>query len=89
MAHYVNNKDFLAAIVEMKAKVKHAEENGLPKPIISNYIGECILKIATHLSYKPNFITSSIMKLPISTIGKQKLMSAFFNTSMTLKRFFT
>ena len=40
-------------------------------------------------SYKPNFITSSIMKLPISTIGKQKLMSAFFNTSMTLKRFFT
>jgi len=56
MAHYVNNKDFLAAIVEMKEKVKHAEENGLPKPIISNYIGECILKIATHLSYKPNFI---------------------------------
>jgi hypothetical protein len=40
----------------MKEKVKHAEENGLPKPIISNYIGECILKIATHLSYKPNFI---------------------------------
>jgi hypothetical protein len=59
MAHYVNNKDFLAAIVEMKAKVKHAEENGLPKPIISNYIGECILKIATHLSYKPNFINYS------------------------------
>jgi len=56
MAHYVNNKDFLAAVVEMKEKVKFAEENGLPKPIISNYIGECILKIATHLSYKPNFI---------------------------------
>jgi hypothetical protein len=59
MAHYVNNKDFLAAIVEMKEKVKHAEENGLPKPVISNYIGECILKIATHLSYKPNFINYS------------------------------
>lgn len=59
MAHYVNNADFLAAIVEMKAKVKHAEENGLPKPQVSNYIGECILKIATHLSYKPNFINYS------------------------------
>jgi hypothetical protein len=56
MAHYVNNKDFLAAIVEMREKKKEAEEKGLPKPIISNYIGECILKIATHLSYKPNFI---------------------------------
>lgn len=59
MAHYVNNKDFLEAIIEMKRKVVEAEEQGLPKPIVSNYIGECILKIATHLSYKPNFINYS------------------------------
>jgi hypothetical protein len=59
MAHYVNNKDFLDAIIEMKKKAKEAEEQGLPKPIVSNYIGECILKIATHLSYKPNFINYS------------------------------
>jgi len=26
------------------------------KPPISNYLGECFLKIATHLSYKPNFV---------------------------------
>lgn len=59
MAHYVNNADFLKAIIEMKAKAKEAEEKGLPKPQVSNYIGECILKIATHLSYKPNFINYS------------------------------
>ena len=59
MAQYVNNADFLVAIKDYKEKVKHAEENGLPKPIVSNYIGECILKIATHLSYKPNFINYS------------------------------
>lgn len=59
MAHYVNNKDFLAAIIEMRDKKKEAEEKGLPKPIVSNYIGDCILKIATHLSYKPNFINYS------------------------------
>lgn len=59
MAHYVNNKDLLDAIIDMKNKVKEAEEKGLPKPIVSNYIGECILKIATHLSYKPNFINYS------------------------------
>ena len=59
MADYVNNADFLAAIKEHKEKVKLAEKQGLDKPIISNYIGECILKIATHLSYKPNFINYS------------------------------
>jgi hypothetical protein len=59
MAHYVNNADFLAAIVEMRQKYQHAKENNLPIPQVSNYIGECILKIATHLSYKPNFLNYS------------------------------
>jgi hypothetical protein len=54
--HYVNNKEFLAAIVEYKAKVRRAQEQGEPKPRITNYLGECFLKIATHLSYKPNFV---------------------------------
>ena len=26
------------------------------KPQVTQYIGECFIKIATHLSYKPNFI---------------------------------
>ena len=26
------------------------------KPPVTNYIGECFLKIANHLSYRPNFI---------------------------------
>jgi hypothetical protein len=59
MAHYVNNSDFLKALVEYRAKVQEAKDNGSPKPQVSNYIGECILKIATHLSYKPNFINYS------------------------------
>jgi len=54
--HYVNNKEFLIAIVEYKAMVRRALENGEPKPRITNYLGECFLKIATHLSYKPNFV---------------------------------
>lgn len=56
MAQYVNNADFLQALKDYKLQVKDAEELGKDKPILSNYIGECILKIATHLSYKPNFI---------------------------------
>ena len=54
--HYVNNKEFLAAIIEYKRMIVEAEELGNPKPRIPNYIGECFLKIATHLSYKPNFV---------------------------------
>jgi len=59
MAHYVNNKDFLEALIDHREKCKDAKENGAEKPRVSNYIGECILKIATHLSYKPNFINYS------------------------------
>ena len=54
--HYVNNKEFLAAIVAYKLDILEAEKLGNPKPRITNYLGECFLKIATHLSYKPNFV---------------------------------
>ena len=54
--HYVNNKELLEALIVYRAKVANAKENDLPKPRITNYLGECFLKIATHLSYKPNFV---------------------------------
>ena len=54
--HYVDNKKFLEAMVNYKDKVKSAEENNRKKPDVTNYIGECFLKIANHLSYRPNFI---------------------------------
>ncbi len=54
--HYVNNKEFLEAIVIYRNKCIAAEEAGEPRPRITNYLGECFLKIATHLSYKPNFV---------------------------------
>ena len=54
--HYVNNKELLEALIVYREKVAHAKENDLPKPRITNYLGECFLKIATHLSYNPNFV---------------------------------
>jgi DNA-directed RNA polymerase specialized sigma subunit len=54
--HYVNNKEFLAALIKYKKEIKEAQERGDPKPRITNYLGECFLKIATHLSFKPNFV---------------------------------
>ena len=54
--HYVDNKKFLEAMVEYKEKCRVAEEKGKKKPDVTNYIGECFLKIANHLSFRPNFI---------------------------------
>ena len=52
--HYVNNKELYAAMVEFKAKVNEAKEAGKQTPRIPSYIGECIMKIATHLAYQLN-----------------------------------
>ena len=54
--HYVNNKDFLAAMTAYRNSVLEAKEKGEQKPPVTDYIGECFLKIANHLSYRPNFI---------------------------------
>ena len=54
--HYVDNKKFLQAMIEYRDKCRKAEEKGRKKPPVTNYIGECFLKIANHLSYRPNFI---------------------------------
>ena len=55
-AHYVDNKKLLAAMIEFRNSVIEAKENDKPRPRIPNYIGECIMKISEHLSYRPNFI---------------------------------
>ena len=54
--HYVNNKEFLAEMIKYKEMCAKAEKRGRRKPPITNYMGECFLKIANHLSYRPNFI---------------------------------
>ena len=54
--HYVNNKEFTAAVAEHNAAVVLAKEEGRTPPQMSNYIGECIYKISTRLSTRPNFI---------------------------------
>jgi hypothetical protein len=68
--HYVNNKELLEAMILYRSKVDIAREKFIEKydinppksgpwegkPRIPNYLGDCFLKIATHLSYKPNFV---------------------------------
>ena len=64
--HYVDNKKFLAAIIERKELMAESEAAGDDPPRITNYLGECILKIANHLSYRPNFINYTYREEMIS-----------------------
>ena len=64
--HYVNNKEFLQAMSDWKATVLEAEANDESRPQVTNYIGECFLKIANHLSYRPNFINYTYREEMIS-----------------------
>ena len=57
--HYINNQEFLAALLEHREKVLANKEAGTEAPQISNYLGDCFIKIARHLSYKSNFINYS------------------------------
>ena len=50
--HYINNADFLQALIEYKKRKKKNDNEPIP-----NYIGECWMKIAEGLSHKPNFIS--------------------------------
>jgi len=65
-AHYIDNKKFFTAIIQHKKNVDDAKANGKEEPRIPAYIGECLFKIATRLSLKPNFIGYSFREEMIS-----------------------
>lgn len=76
--HYVKNADFLAALIEHKRLCDSAKEQGATQPRIPNYIGECFLKIAEHLSRKPNFSMYTFKDEMISD-GVENCMMYFKN----------
>lgn len=53
--NYVNNKDLLQALIDYRNACKEAEESGDRNPQVPEYVGKCILLIATRLATKPNF----------------------------------
>jgi len=54
--NYVSNRKFYEEIVKYRALQAEYAAANKPKPPIPNYIGECLLLIASKLSNKPNFI---------------------------------
>ena len=74
-AHYVDNKKFYEELKKYRESVDQAILEGREKPQISNYLGDCFIKIATHLSYKANFINYTFKDDMISD-GIENCLSA-------------
>jgi len=53
--HYVDNKQFLDEMIKWKKEIREAEESGDDRPPVSDFIGQCFLKIAERLCSKSNF----------------------------------
>ena len=53
--HYIDNKRFYAEITEYHNAYHAAKADGRELPRISNYLGECVWKIAKGLAQKHNF----------------------------------
>ncbi len=64
--HYVDNEQFLESMINYQKEIKQAKEADEPLPVIPEYIGECFLKIANRLSFRPNFINYAFREDMIS-----------------------
>ena len=64
--HYVDNQKFLEEMIVYKGKCKDAKSKGELEPQISEYVGECFMKIAQRLSFRPNFINYAFREDMIS-----------------------
>ena len=53
-------------MIEWNNRCKEAKKQNKQPPPVTNYIGECFLKIANHLSYRPNFINYTYREEMIS-----------------------
>jgi len=61
-AHYVDNKVFHQAMIDWKEECREAEEMGESKPRVTEYIGECFLKIANGYRIDLILLTIHIVK---------------------------
>jgi hypothetical protein len=60
--HYVNNVKFYEEIKKYKEQYDAAKQAGTELPLISNYLGECVWKIAKGLAMKHNFRNYSYLE---------------------------
>mgnify|MGYP000134804103 CR=1 FL=1 len=64
--HYVNNKEFTAAVSEYAAQVKEAEAKGEEPPVIPTYIGDCFIRLAQGLAHSHSYYRYSYREEMVS-----------------------
>jgi len=86
--HYIDNQQFFEEMRAWKILVDEADKTGVKHPPVTNYIGECFMKIAENLSRKPNFINYPYRDEMISDGIENCLMYAYnFNPSKSKNPF--
>lgn len=55
--NYVDNKLFLKEMTAYRRSVRKAQKDGLEKPRIPEYVGQCFMLIAENMSHKYNFLS--------------------------------
>lgn len=54
--HYVNNGDLYECMKTYLSQCEECDKDGIERPKVPEYIGECLFKIAEKLATKPNFM---------------------------------
>lgn len=54
--HYVNNREFSYSVVDYVKEANAADEAEVKRPVVTDYIAICFMKICEGLSHKPNFV---------------------------------
>ena len=80
--HYVNNKEFTQALHEYAQIAQKAIANGEERPVMSRYLGECVLRMANRLSTTPRFRGYSFRDEMVQNgiLGAMKYMYRFDGT---------
>lgn len=73
MADYVDNREFLAKYCEWKVLYYEAKANDAEIPRLTNYLGDCILKICNNLVKRFNFANYSYR----SEMAEDAIMASF------------
>lgn len=54
--HYIDNKLFYTEMVKYYNACQEAKKAGEERPVVPDYVGKCIMMIATRLATRPNFV---------------------------------
>jgi len=77
--HYVNNREFTLALDKYGRECRAAIERGEERPVMSNYLGDCVIRMARRLASTPRFYGYSYKDEMIQNgiLGAMKYMYRF------------